>query len=148
MGIPKSFPSERPSSDDLYRKFIEDERNGQLVSCDDDLRCRWQHLRVTTCKKAFKKCYECPAEMRGRTGIFHSHATATLFSICNYQNVKPYQIGELLKFKANPSSQLDSTADTPLHRLISAESKLLSCHDIFLLCYEQYLHDSRLFEIV
>ena len=120
-----SAPVPIPSLKQVYSKFIDGSRNGQLVSCNDDLRCRWQRLRVTTCDKSFKSCYDQPEEIRGMARIFCPNATATLFAICSYKNVKPYQIGELLKFRADPNSRLDSTADTPLHRLIQIGGKIL-----------------------
>ena len=125
MSSPVSTSGRLPTLKEVYGKFIDDRRNGRIISCDDDLRCRWQRLKVTTSDKSFKTCYDQPEEIRGTARIFCPNATATLFAICSYQNVKPYQIGELLKFRADPNSQLDSTADTPLHRLIEIGCKML-----------------------
>jgi hypothetical protein len=102
----------------VYSKFVDGEKQyGHVDSLFTKLHSRLNILRVNSSRKAAAKAYNFNEEI-DRKKPFYSDASITLFTVCDYKHVKYYQIGELLKCKANPNVQLDETGDTALHRLI------------------------------
>lgn len=109
------------SANEIYAKFIHSERKyGHLSTFSDQFSSKWKHLRVSTSLSAFWNYYECPQEISRQLICrdFCPDATKALFLICNCASVKSYQIGDLLKLRADPNCQSGENGDTPLHRLI------------------------------
>jgi ankyrin repeat protein len=106
------------SLDTVYTKFFNDEKKyGHVDSVYNQLLSRLHILRVNVSPKAAAKAYNFHQE-EGKGAPFYSDASKTLFMVCDYKHVKYYQIGELLKCKADPNVQLDETGDTASHKLI------------------------------
>jgi Ankyrin repeats (3 copies) len=109
------------SANEVYAKFIDSEKKyGHLCTFSDQFSSKWKHLRVSTSLAAFWSYYECPQDVSRHliSRDFCPDATKALFLICNCANVKSYQIGDLLKLRADPNCLSSENADTPLHRLI------------------------------
>lgn len=109
------------SANEVYAKFIDSEKKyGHLRTFSDQFSSKWKHLRVSTSIAAFWTYYECPQEVSRQliSRDFCPDATKALFLISNCASVKSYQIGDLLKLRADPNCQSSENADTPLHRLI------------------------------
>lgn len=103
----------------VYSKFVDGEKQyGHVDSLFTKLHSRLKVLRVNSSRKAAAKTYNFNEKIDRKGGPFYSDASSTLFAVCDYKHVKYYQIGELLKVRANPNVQLDETGDTALHRLI------------------------------
>lgn len=109
------------SANEVYTKFIDSEKKyGHLCTFSDQFSSKWKHLRVSTSLAAFWTYYECPQDVSRQliSRDFCPDATKALFLISNCASVKSYQIGDLLKLRADPNCQSSENADTPLHRLI------------------------------
>lgn len=109
------------TSHEIYSQFIDRERKyGHLHSFGDQLSSSWQHLRASTSAAAFWMYYERPMQvfydMKG--GSFCPDATKALFLICDCPYVKSYQIGDLLKLRADPNCRSFEKANAPIHQLI------------------------------
>lgn len=109
------------TSHEIYSQFIDRERKyGHLHSFGDQLSSSWQHLRASTSAAAFWMYYERPLQvfydMKG--GSFCPDATKALFLICDCPYVKSYQIGDLLKLRADPNCRSFEKANAPIHQLI------------------------------
>jgi Ankyrin repeats (many copies) len=114
-------PKSELSANEVYAKFIDSEKKyGHLSTFSDQFSSKWKHLRVSTSLAAFWTYYECPQDVSRQliSRDFCPDATKALFLICNCANVKSYQVGDLLKLRADPNCQSSRNSDTPLHRLI------------------------------
>jgi Ankyrin repeats (3 copies) len=111
---------ENLSADEIYSKFIDGEKMyGYLNNFDDKFGFKWQHFRVRTSVPAFWKYYGCPPRASSSlVGTFCPDATETLLMICSCKNLRSYQVGDLLKLRADPNCQSSENAEAPLHRLI------------------------------
>lgn len=117
----KARPSiDNISADEIYSKFIDGEKKCRhLDGFNDKFGLMWQHFRVRTSVPAFWKYYECPRP--GSSSLvrtFCPDATETLLMLCNCNNLKSYQVGDLLKLRADPNCQSTENAETALHRLV------------------------------
>lgn len=112
---------ENLSADEIYSNFVDSEKKyGYLNSYNEKLNLKWQHFRVSTSTPAFWKYYKCPPPPGSSSLVrtFCPDATETLLMLCNCKNLKSYQVGDLLKLRADPNCQSSENAETPLHRLI------------------------------
>lgn len=108
------------SADEIFAKFIEGEKKyGLLINYHDNFDSKWQHFRACTSAAAFWKYYECPQRgSHSRELTFCPNATEALLLLSNCNDVKSYQVGDLLKLRADPNCRSRENAETPLHRLI------------------------------
>ena len=109
------------TSHEIYSQFIDRERKyGHLHSFGDQLASSWQHLRASTSAAAFWMYYERPLQVFYdiKGGSFCPDATKALFLICDCPYVKSYQIGDLLKLRADPNCRSFEKANAPIHQLI------------------------------
>jgi hypothetical protein len=113
--------NENLSADEIYSKFIDGEKKyGYLNNFNDKFGFKWLHFRVRTSVPAFWKYYQCPPRSSSSLlGTFCPEATETLLMLSNCKNLRSYQVGDLLKLRADPNCQSSENAETPLHRLIT-----------------------------
>lgn len=126
MAVPTPPSNQGLTANEIYLKYKDGEKKyGELVSLNDRILSGWHHFRVTTSKTAFKTYYKRPRQdsINIRGSHFDPDASKALFLISFYNDVKSYQIGELLNLRADPNLRLDESADTSLHRLIRSGCK-------------------------